>query len=1209
MRIPASILLVLLLRVTALALPLSFEQLDATHFLARLPNTTAELNPDGILIGDIALRFSSASPSARLEGLGPATPSTYIRAAFVRTLRQYPRVAIRGLYPGVDAIFYANGSSLEYDLQLSRASSIRRIRLIIDGSHGLTIDGAGDLRIRTPSGEIRQMRPRVIQAGREIPVRYVLLGANQVALRLGKHDPRAPITIDPVLSYLKTFGDAGLNSANLVTTDSQGNIYIAGGTNGVSFPTTSESFEPNSVPTLRILSNGGQSVTPLHPPKTNNAGAVGATPDGAILYAGTSQGILHSTDSGSTWQATAPLPIAITGTLVQQPHVNAFSIDSLDPATILVATSIGLYGSNSAGRQGWGQRNGGLNASASGYVSVISVFYNPVNPFQAFAVTTGPSYLYASSDAGNTWHSLNPTYPGETLPQIFPFSPNLAAAITPDGKTLYSINVNGTLLSSPDGGISWVKLASGFAGPGAIQLDPSNPATLYVIDFRGLHKSTDGGVTFANVKAPVLPKSLAVDSTGAVYIVGDIVPVYVSTDGGATFSSVSGTSGLSSVTLSTAGPYVYEGTYSPVIPFVVKLDPSGQNILYSTFLGGSSGDIINGLAVDPQGNAVVAGTLNSSDFPLTVPFTFIRNTGFLAKLNAAGTSLIYSIAHAGPIQAVALDTSGAVFIAGNTTTAATLTTTPNAFQPSVPSIACPRPSPSIFGPGIPTGNGFVGKISSDGASALYETFLTGSCGSNPVSITVDRKGDAVVSGSTTSADFPVSPNTYQSAFPGPVDKTTYPGGVLSAGFVAVLSPAGDKLLAGTYLGGGYSTQATASALDSSGNIYITGSTQGFAPGATPGAYQTQFVDKCVPVIGIGPSPPYTGSGDAFVLKLDPALSSAGFLTYLGGGCNDSGRQIALDSSGNIWVTGTTASTDFPLKAPFQASPISSATGGFVSELSNDGSQLLFSSFSETTALAAASGAVYLGGYNGVSALLAKLDPAKSPPVGIDSVGPVVVFPPPYVGTYYGGVAPGQMIRITGHNLGPQAKVSSQPDASGRLPFILANTLVFFDNISAPLVSVSATEIVCFVPFEAASTAEVTVSAAGQTSAPVLTGIINTEPQVLSIVNQDGTANSAAHPANAGSVITIYATGLGQTNPPGADGLLNASPLPVPLTPITVFFPASPSQVAPQFVAGAVGMAAGITQINVQVPTNFLQSATEPINFVVNSASAQLYIAQ
>ena len=135
---------------------------------------------------------------------------------------------------------------------------------------------------------------------------------------------------------------------------------------------------------------------------------------------------------------------------------------------------------------------------------------------------------------------------------------------------------NGTLGKSLDGGSTWIKLTPGFFAPLSIQVDPSNTATLYVLDYRGLHKSTDGGQSFADVMIPISARTLAVDASGTVYVGGPSPQIYASADGAQTFSAVPGLPGWSSATLSVSGNKVYMGTYSPPVPFVIKLDPSGQ---------------------------------------------------------------------------------------------------------------------------------------------------------------------------------------------------------------------------------------------------------------------------------------------------------------------------------------------------------------------------------------------------------------------------------------------------------------------------------------------------------------------------------------------------------------------------------------------------------------------------------------------------------
>ncbi len=471
-------------------------------------------------------------------------------------------------------------------------------------------------------------------------------------------------------------------------------------------------------------------------------------------------------------------------------------------------------------------------------------------------------------------------------------------------------------------------------------------------------------------------------------------------------------------------------------------------------------------------------------------------------------------------------------------------------------------------------NAFVSKLTPDGTALTYSTFLSGSCGSVGQAISVDAAGDAVVVGFTTSPDFPSSSNSYQPVFPGPPGQINPPN-ALYAGFVAKLSPAGDKLLAGTYLGGGYLTEANAVAVDSAGNVAVTGETVKMALGATPGGFQQQPADHCVPTLSIGPSPPQFGTYDAFVLKLDPTLSVARYLTYLGGACDDAGMGIALDPAGNTWIVGSTYSPDFPLKAPFESQGIGYS---FVSELSADGSQLLFSSGTDAASLALdTAGAAYLAGSTSVAgspklmyvpgqagstAELLKIDTAAAPPIVIDGITAVtgypVTVPPPFIS----GIAPGQLLQITGRNLGPAMQINGQLDSTERLPVTLANTTVYFEEIPSPLISVNAMAIQCFAPFEITRTTNVTVESNGQKSNTFRFGVAISNPQILSIANQDGTLNSVAHPAPPGSVVVLYASGLGETAPLSVDGLENSAPLAVPLTAVTVNLPNA--TVKPQF---------------------------------------------
>jgi uncharacterized protein (TIGR03437 family) len=170
---------------------------------------------------------------------------------------------------------------------------------------------------------------------------------------------------------------------------------------------------------------------------------------------------------------------------------------------------------------------------------------------------------------------------------------------------------------------------------------------------------------------------------------------------------------------------------------------------------------------------------------------------------------------------------------------------------------------------------------------------------------------------------------------------------------------------------------------------------------------------------------------------------------------------------------------------------------------------------------------------------------------------------------------------------------------------VSGTSVSFNGYSAPLISVQDSLIVCFAPFEISGPTDVTVTVDSQKSTPVRVAAQSTAPYILSIFNQDGTVNSANHPAPQGSVVTIYMTGLGLTSPLSQDGSVAAPPLPVPVMPVSAAINANQAPV--EFVGAADGLVAGITQVNVQIPTATYPS--NPIYASVNAAQAQIYIGQ
>ena len=338
--------------------------------------------------------------------------------------------------------------------------------------------------------------------------------------------------------------------------------------------------------------------------------------------------------------------------------------------------------------------------------------------------------------------------------------------------------------------------------------------------------------------------------------------------------------------------------------FVTKLNATGTALIYSTYLGGSAGDEAQDIVVDSSGNAYVAGVTFSTNFPTANAIQSTPGGGsdaFVTKLNAAGTALVYSTYLGGgggdEAQDIALDSSGNAYITGDTN--ATNFPTANAIQ-------------SSNGGGFV--DAFVTKLNAAGTALVYSTYLGGSNSDAAYGVVVDSSGNAYVAGYTASTNFPVA-NAVQNGNGGSDDV-----------FLTKLNAAGSAFVYSTYLGGSDADHGADVAVDSSGNAYIVGDTSS-ANFPTANAVQ----------------PTKISITDAFVAKLNSAGSALVYSTYLGGNNTDAGRGVALDSSGNAYVTGITFSTNFPAVSPVQPAK-GGAKDAFVTRLNAAGSAFLYSTY-------------------------------------------------------------------------------------------------------------------------------------------------------------------------------------------------------------------------------------------------------------------------
>jgi hypothetical protein len=356
--------------------------------------------------------------------------------------------------------------------------------------------------------------------------------------------------------------------------------------------------------------------------------------------------------------------------------------------------------------------------------------------------------------------------------------------------------------------------------------------------------------------------SIAVDASGSAYLSGSTNSADFPTTAGAFDSTANGGRDA----------------------FVTKLNPTGSALSYSTYLGGR-GDEAGGIVVDASGSAYISGFTYSTDFPTTGGASDTTANGdadgFVTKLNPTGSALSYSTYLGGSSfdsAAIAIDGSGSAYVTGSTYST-DFPTTPGAFDT--------------------TANGdddaYVAKLNATASALTYSTYVGGAGYDSGGGIALDAGGSAYLTGSTESADFPTTAGAFD---------TTKNGFFAADPFVTKVNPTGTALSYSTYLGGRGRDGGSEIAVDASGSAYVNGQTISNEFPTTAGAFDTT-------------NP--TGNFNTFVTKLNPAGSALSYSTYLGGSANETQGGMAVDASGDVYVTGSTGaadngSNDFPTTA-------------------------------------------------------------------------------------------------------------------------------------------------------------------------------------------------------------------------------------------------------------------------------------------------------
>jgi uncharacterized repeat protein (TIGR01451 family) len=863
----------------------------------------------------------------------------------------FEKVRYTEVYPGIDVVYYGNQRQLEYDFVLAPHADPARIKFKFSGSKELHLDPQGHLLLLTDGGSVRQEKPVIYQLvdGRrqEIAGRYTIKESGEIGFKVGRYDRSQPLVIDPVLSYSTYLGGTGSDRAFGIALDGQGNAYITGETISTDFPTanalqaskatdfdafvlklnpsgsalvyatyfgsndldsaygiavdaagnayitgvTYSDFMSTSDEVQGLNAGGGDAfVTKLNAAgnrliyssylggenldqgygvavdAAGNAYVTGETESNTFLGVPMpKQGnpIYKSGDAGVNWSAhRSGLPDA---------NVAGLTIDPTNSSILYAATASGVFKSLDRGVS-WSLT--GRNSSNVVF-SANSVAVDPSNPARIYAGTFG-SGVYRSMNGGESWGDYEGSLSGFA-------GVVLCVVVDPNNSSTLYAGTFDRVYKSMNGGASWAQAASGFAQSAnrinKIIFDPADSKILYAATNVGIYKSVNNATTWTALNNGLLTTSGTTPSVTSLVIspaspatiyAGTSVGVFKSTDGGLNW--VSSNDGLR-VQIPNGGPFIPSIStlaISPAEATTIYAGSTQGGVFKSTDGGAHWAASNNGLAnINVTSLAVdhtAAATLYASTNSLS--------DGFVVKLDATGENLGY-LRYLGGHEDdyggfIAVDAGGNAYVTGDTR-----------------STNFPTLNPLQAIGGGPFYDAFVTKLGSDG-STVYSTYLGGIGTDRGIGIAVNAAGNAYVTGSTNSTNFPTA---------GPRQTSNISG---TDAFVSKLSLSGSSLDFSIFHGGNLTDQGSGIALDASGNTYVTGST----------------TSSNFPVLN-GVQAAHGGGNDAFILKLNPA-SDVIYSTYLGGSSSDQGFCIAVDSGESVYIAGPTNSSNFPTASPLQA---------------------------------------------------------------------------------------------------------------------------------------------------------------------------------------------------------------------------------------------------------------------------------------------------
>lgn len=749
-------------------------------------------------------------------------------------------------------------------------------------------------------------------------------------------------------------GTSFSNGGLAIAVDDEGNAWVTGSTNSIDFPTKHASQPFLNGGWIFSLSPGANhwrnlsaGIAPggLLQPNPSRAGEV---------YAANSSGFYRSTDGGAHW--------ILSNSGLTNLNIHAIAPDPGNASVVYVGTDQGVFGSRDGGAT-WSALpipvSGFLEGGPASFPIINWVHVTQSSPSTVVVNAFNPigfGLNFISRDGGLTWQSSNPPQNNSTLAPLSHYVETRSSSLGSD--VIYALATLDAELGflttavSSDGGLNFfiTNFPAPVANATSLTVDPSNGDILYVGTQGGVVKSVDGGKTFSAVNKGLPADGVQINDIVAVdrqtVYASSFLGIFVTHDAGGNWTMLSPQPANEATAILAFSPadrslYTISGEGAGDA-FLAKLNATGSDLIYSTFLGGSGEDSGSAL-VHANGVIYVTGNTASPDLPTTAqafqrtnpgpgcgmhnPFVLsLCNQAFIAGWDAKTGVKLLSTYFGGNgntnSSGIAADPSGDLYITGATDAA------------NLPLRHAFRKTCEIEN-GRCSQTAYVAKFDGDLDRLKYSTFLGSG---QPAGIAVDSGGSAFVAGTTSALDYPVTRHAFKSSKPGQA----------SAEFATRLAPEGNQLIYSTYLGGTgsqFSSRGTDSPLfegdgagaivvDHQGNAFVVGFTfSQDLPTQNPLQASSPAGD-CSDDVFQTPCP--TGS----IQVLNPHGTALIFGSYFGGSQKDGITAAALDREENLYVAGNTGSANFPVTAGAfnttnqQADQFHSS--GFVSKISLSG---------------------------------------------------------------------------------------------------------------------------------------------------------------------------------------------------------------------------------------------------------------------------------